>query len=181
MSLDSPENLHIDGSEIYVAIVASRFNDRLVSGMLERTVEELKAAGVQEEGIIIQRVPGANEIPYAANMLAISGQFDVIITLGVVIAGDTNHHDHIAHCTSQALQKVGMIWEVPVINGIITVKTEAQAEKRCIGEYDRGREFARAGLEMAVVKMQLAELIDDVGSELLPGDDEDFDDIFDKN
>lgn len=161
MSTDSPSLIPIDGSHYNIAIVGSRFNSELVNGLIERAIATLKAAGVKQEGIRVARVPGANELPYVASLLASSEQYECIIALGVVIAGATSHHDVIAQSTATALHSIGFQYRVPVINGIVVANSLAEAEERTIGAIDRGAEFARAALEMAQLNEGLGELIDE--------------------
>ena len=78
-----------------------------------------------------------------------SGDFDAVIALGVVIAGETPHHMIIGNSTAFALQEVALDCQVPVINGIVVAETRKQAEERTIGSIKRGVEFAEAALEMA--------------------------------
>lgn len=161
MSKDSPERLAIDGEGCRVAVIAARFNFQLVNALLESVLQTLEANGVRSEDVETFRVPGSNEIPHMAAMAAKTGAFDVIIGLGLVIAGETDHHTIITQSTAHALHSVGIRFEVPVINGIITVNTTAQAEERITGEMDRGREFAHAALEVAQLNNQLQKRIFD--------------------
>lgn len=149
MSKDKPDRLAIDGDGCRVAVVAARYNFKLVNALLESVIGTLDDCGVKEEDVETFRVPGSNEIPHIAAMVAQTGAFDVIIGLGLVIAGETDHHDIITHSTAGALHMVGMQFEVPVINGIISVNTLEQAQDRIQGDLDRGTEFAHAALEMA--------------------------------
>ena len=162
MSLDQPEDLKIDGRELRFAIVAARFNPRLVDGLLENCVHALAEARVDPMNIEVLRVPGSNELPYAAAMLAKSFQYDAIITLGLVLAGQTPHHEVIADSTGQALQRIALDTEIPVINGIVVVNTPDQAEARCVGEINRGREFGLSALEMAALKQALVARLDEL-------------------
>jgi 6,7-dimethyl-8-ribityllumazine synthase len=102
--------------------------------------------------IEVIRVPGAHEIPWAAQQFAATGKFDCVVTLGVLIGGDTNHHEMVGTSVSHALQQVSLATGVPVINGVIVANTLAQAEARCTGAINRGAEFAHAALEMAALK-----------------------------
>ena len=165
MSQDKPSAPNIDGTDLFIGIVASRFNADLVDKLVERVRETLRKNKVAAGSIKVLRVPGANEIPYVANMLAQTDEYDAIITLGVVLAGETNHHEHIAHSTGVALQGIGIQTEVPVINGIIVANTRAQAEARDFGEMDRGAEFAHAALEMAWHRVQLCDYLDTLDEE----------------
>jgi 6,7-dimethyl-8-ribityllumazine synthase len=98
---------------------------------------------------LIERVPGAAELPFAAATLAAQKNFDAIIVIGVVIAGDTMHHEIIGESTAKSLLEVSLTHTVPVINGILVVNTQEQAEARAGEEINRGKEFAQAALEMA--------------------------------
>ena len=161
MSKDNPERLAIDGDGYSVGIIAARYNFQLVNTLLESVLQALDNSGVRQEDVETIRVPGSNEIPYATAMMAKTGKFDVIIALGLVIAGETEHHAIIGHSTAQALHSVGIRFEVPVINGIITVENRVQAEDRIGGEMDRGSEFAHAALEMAQTNRRLQKQIAD--------------------
>lgn len=133
-------------------IVAARFNAELVDGLRGRAREVLAAAGVRAKDVVEVRVPGSHEVPWAAQQLAASKRFDCVIALGVLIGGDTNHHEMVGESVSHALQQVALGTGVPVINGVIVTENAAQARARCIGKIDRGAEFARAGLEMAALR-----------------------------
>ena len=160
MSQDKPIPDAIDGTELHFAVVAAGYNGELVEALQRQVVKTLRAERVPEANIKIVRVPGSGEIPYAAYMCAMTGYYDCVITLGVVVAGDTPHHEIIAHSTAKALQDVALRSEVPVINGIVVTNTRAQAEARCKGELDRGTEFARAALTMAAHRVDLGAQLD---------------------
>ncbi len=147
MSLDSPRPSTIDGSQFRFAIITARYNTDLVNALLDNALSTLSASGSTAPQVL--KVPGSAELPFAASQLAKSGQYDAIIVIGVVIAGDTNHHNIIGDSTATALQTVSIKNEVPVINGILVTNTLAQAEIRATGEINRGKEFAQAALEMA--------------------------------
>lgn len=182
MSQDKPSAPVVDGTDLYIGIVASRFNAELVDKLVERVRETLRKNKVANGSIKLLRVPGANEIPYVANMLAQTDEYDCIIALGVVLAGETQHHEHIAHSTGVALQGIGIQCEVPVINGIIVANSREQAHERVFGAMDRGAEFAHAALEMAWHRVQLCDYLDALDAEAereereAMGDDEDDDD-----
>ena len=153
MSLAVPSSLSLRGATCKVGIVAARYNEILVNGLLSRVEAELRAAGVRR--ITLVRVPGSHEVPFAAAELARRPGTDVVIALGLLIGGDTNHHEMVGQSVSHALQQVALQHRVPVINGVIVTDTAAQARVRCIGRINRGAEFARAALEMAAVKRKL--------------------------
>lgn len=151
MSLDAPRETIVHGAGLRFGLVAARFNETLVDGLLHRALVALDGAGVKPADTFIVRVPGSHEVPWAAQQLAASGRFDCVIALGVLIGGDTNHHEMVGESVSHALQQVALGTGVPVINGVIVTDTLAQARARCTGRLDRGAEFGRAGLEMAAL------------------------------
>ena len=142
-----PSIQKIDGSCYRIAVIASRYNEALVDSLVHHACETIEASGAATP--VIERVPGAAELPFAAATLAKHGFFDAIICIGVVIAGDTNHHEIIADSTASALLDLSIAKKVPVINGILVVNNLAQAEARAGDEINRGKEFAQAALEMA--------------------------------
>lgn len=149
MSLDKGNMPAIDATPYRFAIVASRFNKKLVDALVRDVVDTLSKNGVTSENIRLVRVPGAAEIPHVCNMLAETDEYDAIIALGVVIAGETPHHEIIAHSTANAFQNIALMTTVPVINGVIVTNNKAQANARTIGKIARGAEFAEAAMEMA--------------------------------
>jgi 6,7-dimethyl-8-ribityllumazine synthase len=84
------------------------------------------------------------------------GRLDVVVGLGVLIGGDTSHHEVVGRSVSQAFQTVALATRTPVINGVIVANTRAQAEARCRGKINRGAEFAAAALEMAALKRKFS-------------------------
>jgi 6,7-dimethyl-8-ribityllumazine synthase len=152
MSLDTPPPLAINGADFSVGIVAARFNHQLVEALLQKTVAHLTACGVRESRISIARVPGSNELPYAAQLLASTRRLDVIVALGVLIRGGTIHYELIAESATQGLQRVALDENLSVINGVVVAETQQQAEERCLGTINRASEFAQAALEMAALK-----------------------------
>ena len=156
MSLASPQWHDINGSDFRIGIAAARFNESLVDGMLARAMARLMRAGVKEPNIKLVRVPGSHEVPWAAQALAKQPRVDCVIGLGVLIAGDTNHHEMVGASVSHALQTVALGSGVPVINGVIVVNSLAQAKARSVGKINRGAEFAQAALEMAALRRTLS-------------------------
>jgi 6,7-dimethyl-8-ribityllumazine synthase len=155
MSLSSPTTQRIDGSRFSIGIVAARFNEDLTDALLDRVSAALRAAGVKNSRVTIVRVPGSHEVPWAVQALARGGRRDAVIALGVLIGGDTNHHEMVGQSVSQALQGITVATGVPVINGVIVTNTRAQAVARCRGRINRGAEFGAAGLAMAALKRSL--------------------------
>jgi len=156
MSLDAPQPLSVPGADLRIGLVAARFNPALVDALAARATATLTAAGVPPALIEVIRVPGSHEVPWAAQRLAATGRFHAIIALGVLIAGDTNHHEMVGDAVAHALMRVSLDTRVPVINGVIVVNNRAQAEARVTGAHDRGAEFAAAALEMAALHKSLS-------------------------
>jgi 6,7-dimethyl-8-ribityllumazine synthase len=156
MSLASPSSREFDGASFRIGIAAARFNETLVDGLLARVLAALREAKVSDANLGQVRVPGSHEVPWAAHALATGGQYDCVIGLGVLIAGDTNHHEMVGESVSHALQQVALTTRVPIINGVIVVNSLAQAEERCVGRINRGAEFAAAALEMAALKKRFS-------------------------
>lgn len=156
MSLASPKANAISGAAFKIGIVAARFNEALVDSLLVRVQSTLRAAGVKAKRITVVRVPGSHEVPWAAQQLAARGGRDGVIALGVLIGGDTNHHEMVGQSVSHALQGIAVTTGVPVINGVIVTDTLAQAKARTVGKINRGAEFAHAALAMAALKKELS-------------------------
>lgn len=160
MSKNKPTNKIEAHSDLRFAIVASRYNEKHVEHLIERVQTRLRKKKIPASSITLTRVPGANELPYVTSMLALTGDCDCVIALGVVIAGETPHHEIIAHATANELQRIATETQVPVINGIIVTQNEAQADERVFGETDRGTEFANAAIEMAILGNRLADYLE---------------------
>lgn len=149
MSFDNPKKLDFDASPFRFGIAVARYNQDLTDALLDDVLATITCAGVPTENIRVVRVPGSGELPHMCNLLASSDDFDAVVALGVVIAGETPHHQIIADSTALALQSVACSSQVPVINGIVVTNNRAQAEARTIGSIRRGVEFGEAALEMA--------------------------------
>jgi 6,7-dimethyl-8-ribityllumazine synthase len=156
MSSFAPSAPAIDGAAFRIGIVAARYNPALVEPLLAQVLAGLRAAGVKDKKITVVRVPGSHEIPVAVQLLAAAGARDCLVALGVLVGGDTNHHELVGTSVSHALQRVALDASVPVINGVIVADTRAQAAARCTGHIARGAEFAAAALEMAALKRKLS-------------------------
>ncbi|HUP59807.1 MAG TPA: 6,7-dimethyl-8-ribityllumazine synthase [Thermoanaerobaculia bacterium] len=137
------------------AIVAARFNDDIVSGLLDGALMCLARHGADDEDIALYRVPGAFEIPTLAAKLAgdaISGDAprDAIIALGCLLRGDTPHFDFISAQVTSELSRVSCEARFPIAFGVITCNTREQAvERSSEGTSNKGWEAALAAIEMA--------------------------------
>ena len=140
------------------AIVASRFNPEITSGLLQGAREALAEASVPEDAVTVVHVPGAFEIPLAAMRLAETGRFDAVICLGCLIKGDTMHFEYIASAASQGIMDAATATGVPIAFGVLTTLTDEQAEARSkAGPDNKGREAARAAIEMATLLRTIEE------------------------
>jgi 6,7-dimethyl-8-ribityllumazine synthase len=130
-----------------VAVVCGRFNDFITTRLLDGAVAALEKYGADEP--TVAWVPGAFEIPFAAQALAVS--HDAVICLGAVIRGDTPHFDFVAGECASGLMRVQLDTGVPVVFGVLTTDTVAQAEERL----DKGFEAAETAIEMVAFLKEL--------------------------
>ena len=141
--------LNFDASPWRVAVVAARFNEGLVSQLIDGATRAWRAHGGSEDQLAVLRVPGAFELPLAAARFAASGEYQAVIALGCVIRGDTPHFEYVAGECARGLMDAGLATGVPVIFGVLTTETQAQAEERAdISRMNKGRESMEAALEM---------------------------------
>ena len=137
-------------------IVVGRFNSFVVESLLSGALDCLRRHGVKEDRIAVVHVPGAFEIPLAAQRLAASNKFDALIALGAVIRGGTPHFDYVAGECSKGLAQVMMQLDLPVAFGVLTVDTIEQAIERAGTKAgNKGVEAAMSALEMVSVLRQL--------------------------
>lgn len=133
-----------------VAIIASRFNDEIVSGLLDGALSCLTRHGADDNDVALFRVPGAFEIPTLAAKLADAKQYDAIVTLGCLLRGDTPHFDFISAQVTNDLSRVATEARFPIAFGVITCNTYEQAvERSSEGTSNKGWEAALAAIEMA--------------------------------
>jgi 6,7-dimethyl-8-ribityllumazine synthase len=136
-----------------VGIVLGRFNALIGERLLEAAVATLKANEVAAEDIEIVRVPGAYEIPLAAQTMAGSGRFQALVALGAVIRGDTPHFDFVAGECSRGVLRVMLDHGIPIGFGVLTVNNAEQAMERAGGRLgNKGEDAALAALEMLALR-----------------------------
>ena len=146
---------NLDGTDLRIGIVMSRFIIDIGEGLLSACTAELKKKGVQDSNILIATVPGALEIPLAMKRMAISHQFDALIALGAVIRGDTYHFEIVANESAHGLMMAQMDVEIPIANGILTTDNDDQAIARMS---QKGIESAQVALEMANLQIKIDEI-----------------------
>jgi 6,7-dimethyl-8-ribityllumazine synthase len=154
----------------------SRYNEQVTAKLLDGAVRTLKSAGVSDEAIDVAWVPGAFEIPLAANQMAVGGQYAAVLCLGAVIRGETSHDQHINRAVSLGITEAGLRHGVPVLFGVLTCDNLEQAIQRSgdiVAKKDaasreqvaggkkvvgnKGAECAEAALEMVSLLRKLEE------------------------
>lgn len=141
------------------AILASRWNPRIVDALVASARAALLANGVPEAQVDVVRVPGAWELPQAARELALLGRHAAIVALGCVVRGDTRHYEQVADGAAQGLLRVALDTGVPVANGVLAVERFEDAAARAGGSHgNKGEEAALVAIEMADLRRKLQEL-----------------------
>jgi len=141
-----------DATGLRFGIVVAKFNKFVTSKLLSSCVEGLTKQGVKDDDIEVVRVPGAFEIPLVARAMARTKRFDAMICLGAIIRGGTPHFDYISAETSRGIGQAALDADVPIIFGVLTTHTIAQAIERSEPtKFNRGGEAARSAIEMATV------------------------------
>jgi 6,7-dimethyl-8-ribityllumazine synthase len=131
------------------AIVVSRYNDTITGKLLAGALDTLRAHGVNDDAIDVAWVPGAFEIPVAAEAMAATGRYVAVLCLGAVIRGDTTHDQHINRAVSMAIMEIGLKHHLPVLFGLLTCDNLEQAIHRAGGQHgNKGSECAEAALRM---------------------------------
>ena len=132
-----------------IALLVSRFNGFVVESLLAGAVDTLKRHGAGERDLQIVRVPGAYEMPIAAQRLAASKRFEAIIALGAVIRGGTPHFEYVAGECTKGLSQVSLTHDIPIAFGVLTVDTIEQAIERAGTKAgNKGAEAAMSAIEM---------------------------------
>ena len=133
-----------------IAIVVARFNDFITDRLLDGAQAALREAGLDDSDVDVLRVPGAFEIPMAAQRVAETGQVAAVICLGCLIRGATPHFEYIASACAHGITAAAASTGVPMAFGVLTTNSAEEALERVApGPANKGREAADAGLEMA--------------------------------
>jgi len=137
------------------AILASRWNPRIVDALVAAARTTFESHGVDATRVDVIRVPGAWELPQAAARIA--SRYAGLVALGCVVRGETRHFEHVADECARGLMQVSLVSGVPVANGVLAVEDHAHAEARAGGAHgNKGEECALAVLEMANLNAKLA-------------------------
>lgn len=146
----------LNAEGIRVAIVASRWNDFVVSRLIDGATDALERLGASSEAITLIRVPGSFEIPLAAKRAASSGRYDVVICLGAIIRGETSHNEYIAAEVFKGIAMASSETGVPVVLGVITANNLEQAIDRAGAKSgNKGFEAAMSAVEIVNLYRQL--------------------------
>lgn len=113
-----------------LGVVRARFNADLTARLLTAAVETLRSAGATDATLRIVEVPGAIELPLAAQQLLRHQHCDGVLALGCVIRGETDHYAHVCRLSLDGLMRVMLDEGKPVVCGVITAETQEQAEAR---------------------------------------------------
>jgi 6,7-dimethyl-8-ribityllumazine synthase len=136
---------NLDGKELRIGIVLSRFNKEVGDGLLGACTAELHKLGVADDAVTLASVPGALESPLVLQKMALSGKFDALIALGAVIRGDTYHFEVVSNESARGISEVQLETGVPIANAILTTDNDDQALARMSV---KGAEAAQVAIEM---------------------------------
>jgi len=142
----------LNAEGLRVAIVASRWNDFVVSRLVSGALDGLERLGASTDAITLIRVPGSFEIPMATRRVALSGNFDAVICLGAIIRGETSHNEHIASEVFKGIAQVSLETDLPIALGVVTADSLEQAIDRA------GAKAGNKGFEAAMSVVELANL-----------------------
>ena len=139
-----------DARDLRIAVVVSRFNETISKRLLDGAIDSLLRHGAVGDNLSVTWVPGAYEIPLAADAVASSGMVDAVVCLGAVIRGETAHFEYVAGGAASGTLEVMLRTGVPVTFGVLTTESTEQAEDRAGGKMgNKGAEAALAAVEMA--------------------------------
>ena len=136
-----------------VAIVVARFNEFITSKLLGGALDCLTRHEAEDKNITVAWVPGAFEIPLAAQTLAATKKYDAVICLGAVIRGATPHFDYVCAEATKGVAQVALQQQVPVAFGILTTDTIQQAVERA------GTKSGNKGTDAAMSAMEMVNLL----------------------
>jgi len=142
----------LNAEGLRVAIVASRWNDFIVSRLIGGAIDALERLGASSDAITIIRVPGSFELPMAAKRAAISDEYDAVICLGVVIRGETSHNEYIAAEAIKGIAQVSLETNLPITLGVVTADNLEQAIDRA------GAKSGNKGYDAAMTAVELVNL-----------------------
>ena len=140
---------NLNGKGLRIGIVQARFSNEIGSAMLQVCTDKLQEMGVKTKHITIATVPGALEVALVLQNMAASGRYDAFVAIGAVIRGETYHFELVANESGAAITRVGLDFNIPIANAVLTTENDEQAHVRI-------EEKAR---DAAVVAVECANLI----------------------
>lgn len=138
--------IDLNGKGLRIGIVQARFSNGIGTELLKACVARLLALGVKHKHITLATVPGALEVPLILQNMAASDEYDALIALGVIIRGETYHFELVANESGAGITRVGLDFNIPIANAILTTEDEAQALARM---HIKGADAAQVAVEMA--------------------------------
>ena len=140
---------NLNGKGLRIGIVQARFSNEIGSAMLKVCTDKLQEMGVKAKHITVATVPGALEVALVLQNMAASGRYDALVAIGAVIRGETYHFELVANESGAAITRVGLDFNIPIANAVLTTENDEQAHVRI-------EEKAR---DAAVVAVECANLI----------------------
>ena len=140
---------NLNGKGLRIGIVQARFSNEIGSAMLQVCTDKLQEMGVKTKHITVATVPGALEVALVLQNMAASGRYDALVAIGAVIRGETYHFELVANESGAAITRVGLDFNIPIANAVLTTENDEQAHVRI-------EEKAR---DAAVVAVECANLI----------------------
>jgi len=158
--LKNLSNTDLKSSKVFtktkVSLVVAEWNSEITFALRDGAIEFLTKMGVKEKNIHISYVPGAFELAFGAQIVALCNNRDAIITIGCIIKGDTPHFDFISDACAKGIMQVGLSFGLPVIFGVLTTNDLKQAQERCGGKHgNKGIEVAETALKMIALQTEL--------------------------
>ncbi|MDO5069384.1 MAG: 6,7-dimethyl-8-ribityllumazine synthase [Neisseria zoodegmatis] len=152
-----------NGTHLRIGIVQARFSNEIGSAMLKVCTDKLIALGVDTDNITVATVPGALEVALVLQNMASSQQYDALIALGAVIRGETYHFELVANESGAAITRVGLDYNIPIANAILTTENDEQAHVRI---EEKGTDAAIVAVECGnLINLLLEDQIDDAFEE----------------
>ena len=136
----------MNGKRLKIGIVQARFNAEVTDALARACKDELMALGVSDKDIDHITVPGALEVAIALQAMAEKSKYDALVALGCIIRGETYHFELVANESGAAVTRIGLDYQLPIANAILTTGDMPQAVAR---QVEKGRDAARVAVEMA--------------------------------
>ena len=141
-----------DAAGLRVGLVVSVYHETVTAALSQGAIDALVKAGAPAEQIVVIRVPGAFEVPFAARQAAETGRFDALVCLGCIIRGETPHFDYLASAVAHGISTASQETGVPISFGVLTTNTYDEAVERAgAGSDNKGWEAAMAAVQLVNV------------------------------